>query len=97
MNKIIKNSGKILISGLLIFSLVGCGKVPVLDNGEDAIVTSNNKNISVTEFYEKIKEKYSSREEYGFAGATLTFLQGEKESEQKKSGEERRVLSEFWV
>ena len=40
---------------------------------------------------EKIKEKYSSREEYGFAGATLTFLQGEKESEQKKSGEERRL------
>lgn len=33
---------------------------------------------------EKIKEKYSLREEYGFAGATLTFLQGEKESEQKK-------------
>ena len=58
MNKIIKNSGKILISGLLIFSLVGCGKVPVLKNGEDAIVTSNNKNISVTEFYEKIKDKY---------------------------------------
>ena len=57
MNKIIKNSGKILISGLLIFSLVGCGKVPVLKNGEDAIVTSNNKNISVTEFYEKIKDK----------------------------------------
>ena len=34
---------------------------------------------------EKIKEKYSSREEYGFAGATLTFLQGEKESEQKRA------------
>ena len=46
MNKIIKNSGKIFISGLLIFSLVGCGKVPVLKNGEDAIVTSNNKNIN---------------------------------------------------
>lgn len=58
MNKIIKNSGKILISGLLIFSLAGCGKVPVLDNGEEAVVTSNTKNISVTEFYEKIKEKY---------------------------------------
>lgn len=58
MNKIIKNSGKILISGLLIFSLVGCGKVPVLDNGKEAVVTSNAKNISVTEFYEKIKEKY---------------------------------------
>ena len=58
MNKIIKNSGKILISGLLIFSLAGCGKVPVLDNGEEAVVTSNAKNISVTEFYEKIKEKY---------------------------------------
>lgn len=58
MNKIIKNSGKILISGLLIFSLAGCGKVPVLKNGEEAVVTSNAKNISVTEFYEKIKEKY---------------------------------------
>lgn len=58
MNKIIKNSGKILISGLLIFSLVGCGKVPVLDNGKEAVVTSDAKNISVTEFYEKIKEKY---------------------------------------
>ena len=44
---------------------------------------------------EKIKEKYSSREEYGFAGATLTFLQGEKESEQKKSGEERRLMLFF--
>lgn len=58
MNKIIKNSGKILISGLLIFSLIGCGKVPVLDNGKEAVVTSDAKNISVTEFYEKIKEKY---------------------------------------
>ena len=44
---------------------------------------------------EKIKEKYSSREEYGFAGATLTFLQGEKESEQKKSGEERWLMLFF--
>lgn len=44
---------------------------------------------------EKIKEKYSSREEYGFARATLTFLQGEKESEQKKSGEERRLMLFF--
>ena len=44
---------------------------------------------------EKIKEKYSSREEYGFAGVTLTFLQGEKESEQKKSGEERRLMLFF--
>lgn len=58
MNKIIKNSSKIIISGLLIFSLAGCGKVPVLENGEEAIVTSNNKNISVNEFYEKIKDKY---------------------------------------
>lgn len=58
MNKIVKNSSKIIISGLLIFSLAGCGKVPVLENGEEAIVTSNNKNISVNEFYEKIKDKY---------------------------------------
>ena len=44
---------------------------------------------------EKIKEKYSSKGEYGFAGATLTFLQGEKESEQKKSSEERRLMLFF--
>ena len=44
---------------------------------------------------EKIKEKYSSKGEYGFAGATLTFLQGENESEQKKSGGERRLMLFF--
>ncbi len=30
---------------------------------------------------EKIKEKYSSKGEYGFAGATLTFLQHHKTAE----------------
>lgn len=34
---------------------------------------------------EKIKEKYSSREEYGFAGATLTFCRERKNLSKKRA------------
>ena len=44
---------------------------------------------------EKIKEKYFLNEEYGFAGATLTFLQGNREKTPKNSGDERRLMLFF--
>lgn len=43
----------------------------------------------------KIRKKYSQIGEYGFAGATLTFLQGEKHSEPQNGGEERRLMLFF--
>ena len=44
---------------------------------------------------EKIKEKYFLNEEYGFAGAALTFLQGNRDKTQKNSGDERRLMLFF--
>ena len=52
--------GKIFIAGLACVSLVGCGKIPTLENGEEAVVTTNDSKISVTELYSKLKEKYGN-------------------------------------
>ena len=51
--------------------------------------------IHYLDWAEKIRKKYSQIGEYGFAGATLTFLQGEKHSEPKNGGEERRLMLFF--
>ena len=51
--------------------------------------------IHYLDWAEKIRKKYSQIGEYGFAGATLTFLQGEKHSEPQNGGEERRLMLFF--
>ena len=51
--------------------------------------------IHYLDWAEKIRKKYSQIGEYGFAGATLTFLQGEKHSEPQNGGEERRLMFFF--
>ena len=39
--------------------LVVCGKIPTLDNGEEAVITFDNDHmISVNEFYNTLKETY---------------------------------------
>lgn len=51
---------KILISSLLVLFLVsGCGKIPKLENGQDAVVTLKNGDISVDTLYEKVKNTYA--------------------------------------
>lgn len=50
------------IIGLMAFALLltGCGKVPKLENGKDAVVSFNNgEKISVDDLYNEIKEKYA--------------------------------------
>jgi len=49
---------KILVSLLILGFAAGCGKVPQLSNGEDAVVSFNKaeKGISATELYNKIKK-----------------------------------------
>ena len=47
------------IIGLMAFALLltGCGKVPKLENGKDAVVSFNNgEKISVDDLYNKIKD-----------------------------------------
>lgn len=49
---------KILISTFLVLVLItGCGKVPKLKNGQEAIVTMKGQNISADDLYSEIKDK----------------------------------------
>ena len=51
---------KLLISLLLVLLLVtSCGKVPVLENGQEAVMTSKSGDISVDDLYEEVKNKYA--------------------------------------
>ena len=51
---------KLLISILIVLVCVtGCGKVPKLENGQDAAVTLKNTDISIDSLYEKMKDKYA--------------------------------------
>jgi len=52
---------KVLVLAFVITTLVsGCGKVPTLSNGDEAVVTFKNGDmISVNELYEEVKEDYA--------------------------------------
>lgn len=53
-----KKLNKFLIISFATLTLCGCGKIPTLANGEEAVVTSTAGNISANELYEKIKNIY---------------------------------------
>jgi len=51
---------KLLISLCLVLLLVtSCGKVPVLENGMEAVVTSKDGDIAVDELYQEMKNTYA--------------------------------------
>jgi len=51
---------KLLISLCLVLLLVtSCGKVPKLENGQEAVVTSKSGDISVDELYQEMKNTYA--------------------------------------
>ena len=45
------------MSALLL--VTGCGKVPKLENGQDAVVTMKGNDISIDTLYNEVKEKYA--------------------------------------
>ena len=50
---------KLVVSMLLVLMLVtGCGKVPKLENGQEAVISLDNGAISVDDLYEEMKDKY---------------------------------------
>lgn len=54
-----KNLKKIFVLMLVMLTLVGCGKIPTLESGEEAVVTLGENNmISVDSLYKEIKDKY---------------------------------------
>lgn len=55
-----KNTIKLIGTSMaLLLVVTGCGKVPKLENGQDAVVTLDGKNISVDTLYNKMKDKYA--------------------------------------
>lgn len=51
---------KILVLSLCVFFLAGCGKIPVLKNGEEAVVTfEKGEAISVDDLYAEMKNNYA--------------------------------------
>ena len=44
---------------IVLLLVTGCGKVPKLSNGEDAVITSSNGDISVNELYNEVKDVYA--------------------------------------
>ena len=55
-----KNTIKLVGTTAAVLLLVtGCGKVPKLENGQDAVITLNGKNISVDTLYGEMKDRYA--------------------------------------
>ena len=55
-----KNTLKLFgITTSVLLLATGCGKIPKLENGQDAVVTLNGNNISVDTLYNKMKDKYA--------------------------------------
>jgi len=51
---------KLLVCMLLVLLLTtGCGKVPVLENGQEAVITSKDGDISIDDLYEEMKNNYA--------------------------------------
>jgi len=49
---------KILLLGMCSLLLCGCGKIPTLSNGDEAVVTFKDGAISANDFYKEIKDSY---------------------------------------
>ena len=51
---------KLLVLAVIGLMMCGCGEIPNLKNGEDAVVTfKDNEAISVNELYKNVKERYA--------------------------------------
>ena len=57
-----KSIKKIVILSLLLLTVVGCGAVPTLKNGEQKVASIKNGGISADALYEKMKTKYGAQE-----------------------------------
>ena len=55
-----KNTVKMIgISMSALLLVTGCGKIPKLENGQDAVVTLKGEDISVDTLYDEVKERYA--------------------------------------
>jgi len=53
-----KNWKKLLVLAVLLVGVVGCGEIPTLKNGEDAVATLDKNGVSADALYKALKDKY---------------------------------------
>lgn len=86
---------KLLISMMIVLFLVtGCGKVPTLKNGEEAVVTLKGDDISVDALYEEVKERYALSALLDMIDEQVLDKEYEDDEEQKEAVESQ---IESWV
>lgn len=86
---------KILVSSLaLLFLVSGCGKIPKLENGQDAVVTLKGGDISVDTLYEKVKDTYALTSLIDLMDTQiLAEKYGDKETEDEKESIDSQIDS----
>ena len=50
-----KNLQKLFILAIMVTLVTGCGKIPTLKDGEQAVATTNKGSVSAEELYQKLK------------------------------------------
>lgn len=52
-----KNLKKLFVLAILVTFITGCGKIPTLQNGEEAVVNTSKGGVSAEDLYQKLKTK----------------------------------------
>ena len=56
-----KNFKRLLVLGILLIGVVGCGAIPTLKNGEEAVATLDKGGVSADSLYTVLKDKYGAQ------------------------------------
>ncbi|MCI8575263.1 MAG: hypothetical protein HFI09_02205 [Bacilli bacterium] len=83
---------KIIILGACTMLLCGCGKIPTLSNGDEAVVTfENGDKISVNDLYKEIKDNYALQSLLQMIDKKILETEYKDEVESKKEVAESTV------
>lgn len=88
-----KNTFKLFgLSMAALLLVTGCGKVPKLENGQDAVVTLKGENISVDTLYNDMKERFALSSLIDLIDTTILKQKYETTDEVKKDVENQISL-----
>lgn len=79
-----KNWKKLLVLAVLLVGVVGCGKVPTLKNGEQAVATLDKNGVSAESLYKALKDKYGPEIFVNLLDTEIFNNMYKKESDEEK-------------
>ena len=83
---------KLFLLTLSLFLVCGCGKIPKLKNGEEAVVTfKNGDKISVDDLYNEVKDKYALEALINMVDTKILEKEFKKEVEEAKENAEETI------